>query len=75
MPYYIRAHRKDDSVILGNLDGQASLRVRRPERTNAWKQLGTPEYFKLPRVHHWTLTDSSDRVLLRKSNPYFKETN
>lgn len=75
MPYYIRAHYSDGSVILGNLDGQASLRFRRPERCVAWTRLGTPLFRVKPSVHHWTLTNNSDQVLFTKLNPQFKESN
>lgn len=67
MPYYICAHYPDDSLILGNGDGQTCLRHRRPERSSAWRALGVT--ILSPRVAYWTLQTSFGDILLRKPNP------
>jgi hypothetical protein len=72
MPYYISAYAADGSRILGNLDGQASIRARRPERTAAWKELGTTIRAS-PRVAYWQLETADERPLLKKLNPNHKE--
>jgi hypothetical protein len=71
MPYYIVARRADNTSILGNLDGQASLRVRRPERTKAWQDLTLHPHSA--RVHHWDLEDSRENIIATKLNPTYKD--
>ena len=71
MYHYIRAHYRDGSLILGNLDGQAAIKTRRPLTSSAWgKLLFGPKH---PRVHYWTLSDAEDNILATKFNPHYQE--
>ena len=72
MPYYITAFDASGSQVLGNLDGQACLRFRRPERTHAWQLLGKTIRASA-RVKYWQLETADGCVLLTKQNPFFKE--
>lgn len=73
MPYYITAHYADGSQKLGNLDGQACLRSRRPDRSASWQRLGITIRAS-PRVKEWRLVTAEDDTILIKQNPSFKET-
>lgn len=70
--YYIRAHYPDDSIKLGNLDGQCAIKTSRPTSTAAWKNLGV--IHRSARVAYWTLSDDRDNILAIKANPHFQET-
>lgn len=72
MPHYICAYYADGSRALGNLDGQALIRARRPERTQAWTLLGKTIRAS-ERIKYWQLETADERVLLTKPNPNFKE--
>ena len=41
MKYYVEAYDSNDHQVLGNLDGQAVLRVRNYKRTKHYKNLRT----------------------------------
>lgn len=71
MTHYIRAHYRDGSVKLGNLDGQAAIRHRRPRNSSHWKNLGVDT--KSPSVYYWTLSDERDVELAKKFNPNYQE--
>lgn len=75
MRYYITAHRKDGSPILGNLDGQASLGERKqPRLTAAWRHLTHPHYTRpnYASVWEWRLVDERDNVILTHRNTRYR---
>jgi len=73
--YYIEALRKDGTVILGNLDGQAALGSPKfPQRCAMWRQLIDPKKFQRPnyvRVHSWRIVDHSGAVFATYINPKY----
>lgn len=72
--YYIEAFDKDDAQILGNLDGQAALRARAPQRCHAWMHLGTYKRPLFRKVRRWQLVTETGHVCARKRNPFFQES-
>lgn len=71
--YYIEAFDETHRQILGNLDGQAALRVRDYTRTAAFRQLRDPDSSR-PRwgnVAYWRVVTASGRILIHIHNRSF----
>lgn len=64
MRYYIEAYGEDGKQVLGNLDGQASIEARAPERTNAWRRLQHKPVSS--RIRFWKLVDATGRCIATK---------
>lgn len=73
MTYYIRAYYPDNSPILGNGDGQAVIRHRRPERSPLWRDLAI--LVRAPSVAYWQLETADGAMVRRLPNPHFQEKN
>lgn len=70
--FYIEAYRVDGSQVLGNLDGQACLRVKKYQRTNHYFNLKHGIIKVMKDIHHWKVVDASGKVLETFNNPNFK---
>lgn len=75
MHYYIEAYNRDSLPILGNLDGQACIEAKIPQRTFLWKRF----FFLSParpffhKVKFWRLVDEKGTLIATASNNYFQE--
>jgi hypothetical protein len=58
--FYIEAFDAQDRPVLGNLDGQAVLRVRNYKRTKHYKNLRT---LRTHRVTYYKIVTESGRVM------------
>lgn len=72
MTYYIEAFRVDGSQVLGNLDGQASLKAKYYRRTDHYFNLRFGHIKVMDYIHHWNVVDVSGRVLETIININFK---
>lgn len=71
MPLYICAFRKDGGQILGNLDGQASIKASAYRRTLAYKHLRSQSRPAYVKVAYWEIQNSLGTVLETIENPRF----
>lgn len=71
MKIYIEAFYADGTQKLGNLDGQAVIRVPNWRRTAAYRHLFDPLRPRYPAVHHWKVV-SGGTVLARIPNPEYR---
>lgn len=77
MRYFIEAMDASGEPILGNMDGQSSLKALEPTRCIAWRRLFAPASPTRPRwarVHHWRLVTIRGKVLNTYLNPYWSQT-
>jgi len=75
--YFIEALDASGEPILGNMDGQSSLKALEPTRCKAWTRLQQPASPTRPRwarVHRWRLTTLRGKVLAEHLNPYWSQT-
>lgn len=70
--FYIEAYRADGSQVLGNLDGQACLRVKKYQRTKHYFNLKHGIIKVMKDIHHWKVVDVSGNVVETFNNPNFK---
>lgn len=71
MPYYICAYYADGSRKLGNGDGQAIIRHRRPEQSPLWRDLAIQ--VRAPSVAYWQLETPDGAMVRRLPNPHFQD--
>ena len=71
MHFYIEAFTISGTQILGNLEGQASIRdVKQPTRTERWKHLFSSNRPNWARMHHWHLVNERNQLLATCTNPH-----
>lgn len=73
MTTYIEAYRADGSQVLGNLDGQASLKARYYRRTDHYHKLRYGHIKVSKYVHHWHVVDVDGKVLETIINIHYKQ--
>jgi len=70
MKYYIEAFDKNDTQILGNLDGQGIIHANDFRRTKHYKALSTRMTLN-NRVKYYNIVDRNDRIIERVNNATF----
>ena len=77
MRYFIEAIDASGEPILGNMDGQSSLKALEPTQCKAWRRLFAPASATRPRwirVERWRLVTLRGKVLAERLNPYWSQT-
>ena len=72
MTYYIEAYDADHKEILGNLDGQAVLRVKDFKRASLYKRVERG-LIRAPRVQYWKVVDAQGNLRAKLFNPHFED--
>jgi hypothetical protein len=75
--YFIEALDASGEPILGNMDGQSSLKALQPIRCKAWTRLfqpASPTRPKWERVERWRLITLQGKVIAERLNPYWSQT-